>query len=96
MRSVDPTVENLSADPAHFIPALAFIIESIETICDSSEDTSRIPRVLPFPHFDEVEEDGNMDIDNPYEGFGSFKRQMKKKGRDLGPSYFNMEIDFIF
>jgi hypothetical protein len=27
MRNVDPTVENLSADPTHFIPALAFIIE---------------------------------------------------------------------
>jgi hypothetical protein len=47
-------------------------------------------------HFDEVEEDDNMDIDHPYEGDGPFKRQMKKKGRDLGPSYFNMEIDFIF
>jgi hypothetical protein len=53
MISVDPTVENVSADPAHFIPALAIIIASIEAISDSNEDTSRTPRVfplLPFPN----------------------------------------------
>jgi hypothetical protein len=52
MENVEPTVENLSANPCHFLPALSFMIQSIERIKGECEDSSHMPRLfalLPCP-----------------------------------------------